>query len=277
MQQNIRKPGRESDLNPCLLPNASQLGIPSEFAQDPSQTAYPPLVEGDSQVTTFLDDIELYDHMGGSNVGSFVADTIRSLTTPIHSINPSYSSFHSRFLQPSQRITHSTPYPPELGPIRNVCAFGPLRCIEEERGQLMHSGVIQVTQYLHYCARLLTTFQAVSDVAITGMSRRRPLRNRLSAPYQNPSAGQISQVRPIGDQTTTAQEAVTYPTVDNDTKAHIILEAKHRFRYQFFAKSPFPTQEASNDYSRTSLRDAMNIILGGNLCSICCLEFSLIR
>ena len=158
IQQDIRKLGKGSDLNPCLHSNTSQLGIPSEFTQDPSQTAYPSLVDDNDQVTMIFDDVELYDHVGNSRVGSFVADTIRLSTTPIHSIDPSHPSFHSRSLQPPQRIICPTPYPPKLGPIRNVRAFGALRGIEEEHGHLMHSGVIQVSQFLRFHAKPLTAF-----------------------------------------------------------------------------------------------------------------------
>ena len=108
-------------------------------------------------------------------------------------------------------------------------------------------------------------------MAITGPSRQRPLRHRSSGPYQNHSRGQSSQVLPNKDQTATAQEAVVSPTVGDDTKEQIISEAKCLFRYQFFTKFPFPSQESVNDLSRTSLHDAMNMILGGNnSCSTYC-------
>ncbi|KIM64216.1 hypothetical protein SCLCIDRAFT_8539 [Scleroderma citrinum Foug A] len=135
MQQNIRKLGKGSNLNPCLHSSASQLSIPT----------YPSLVDGDDQAMTIFDDIQLYNHMGSSQVRSFVADTIRSSTTPIQSIDPLHPSFHLKSLQPPQRIIRLTPYPPKLRPIRNVHAFGALCGVEEEHGHL-----------------------AVSDVAITG-------------------------------------------------------------------------------------------------------------
>ena len=73
------------------------------------------------------------------------------------------------------------------------------------------------------------------------------------------------------DKTATAQNAVASPTVCDDTKEQIVSEAKHLFRYQFFTKFPFLSQESANDLSCTSLHDAMNMILGGNnLCSIYC-------
>ena len=192
MQQDIRKPGKGSDLNPCHLSNASQLGIPSEFTQDPYQNAYPALAEDiqyNDQYPAFLDDAEAYNHVGGSNVGSyaadtlrssttpthsidpshpsfhltsqpphvggnnarsFVADTIRSSITPTHSINPSYSSLHPSF-QPPQRYTRPTPYPAELGAIHNVRAFGPIHWTEGDRGRLVPLGdsVIQASLHLH--------------------------------------------------------------------------------------------------------------------------------
>ena len=192
MKQDISKLGRGSDLNPCHLSNASQLGIPSEFTQDPYQNAYPALAENiqyNDQYSTFLDDAEVYDHVGDSNVGSFAADTLCSSTAPTHSVNPlhpsfhltsqpphvggnnarsfvadtirssitptycidpSYSSFHPSF-QLSQRYTRPTPYPPELGAIRNVRAFGPIRWTEGDRGQLVPLGdsVIQASLHLH--------------------------------------------------------------------------------------------------------------------------------
>ena len=77
---------------------------------------------------------------------------------------------------------------------------------------------------------------------------------------------------PNEDQTATAQKAVAPPTVDDDIKEQIISEAKRLFRYQFFTKSPFLSQESANDLSHTSLHDAMNMILGGNLCSMYCLS-----
>ena len=150
--KSIRKPGKGSDLNPCLHSNASKLSIPSEFTQDPLQTTYPSLVDDDDQATTIFDDIELYDHMGSSQFGSFVANTIHLSTTPIQSIDPFHSGIHSRSLQPDQRIICQTPYPPELGPIRDVHAFGALHGVEEECGYLVRSGVIQVSQYLHFHA-----------------------------------------------------------------------------------------------------------------------------
>ena len=154
MQQNIRKPGKGSDLNPCLHSSASQLSIPSEFTQDPFQTAYPSLVDGDDQVMMIFDDIQLYNYMGSSQVGSFVADTIHSSTTPIQSIDPLHPSFHLKSLQLPQRIICLTPYPPKLRPIRNVHAFGALCGVEEEHGHLVCSGVIQVSQYLRFHAKL---------------------------------------------------------------------------------------------------------------------------
>jgi len=172
MKQDIRKPGRNSDLNLCLLPSASQLGIPSELTPDPHQTAYPTLVEDNDQYSALSDNIRAYNHMGGSNVGSFVADTVHSSTTSVHSIDPSHSSFYptsqpphvggsdvGSFIahticssatpmhsinpsfsslrptfQPPQWYIRPTPYPPEVGTIRNVCAFGPIRWTEEDHG-----------------------------------------------------------------------------------------------------------------------------------------------
>jgi len=87
-------------------------------------------------------------HVGGSDVGSFVADTIRSSATPMHSIDPSYSRLHPT-IHPPQQYIRPTPYPPELGVIRNVRAFGPMRWTEEDRGQLMRLGVIQASRRFH--------------------------------------------------------------------------------------------------------------------------------
>ena len=192
MKQDISKLGKGSDLNLCHLSNASQLGIPSEFMQDPYQNAYPALAENiqyNDQYSAFLDDAEAYDHVGGSNVGSFVADTLHSSTAPMHSIDPLhpsfhltsqpphvggnnarsfvadtirssitptysidplYSSFHPSF-QPPQQYTCPTPYPPELGAICNVRAFGPIRWTEGDHGRLVPLGdsVIQASLHLH--------------------------------------------------------------------------------------------------------------------------------
>ncbi|KAI5981112.1 hypothetical protein EDD15DRAFT_2204521 [Pisolithus albus] len=255
-RKNLQKPGRDSDLNPSLLPSASQLGIPSEFTPDPYEPTYPTLVEdvqNDTNYTTYFDDIDLYDRAGGS---SHIVDTVRSSALPTYSIDPSNATFQSAY-QPPQRITRPTPYPSDLGIIRNVRAFGPLRSMEEERGQLMRLGVIQ----------------AVSDVAITGPVRQRPIRNRPSAmqpraEHQNPSMGApISQAPPIlTSQAPPTQNdpilAVPASAVSADTKKQIIFEAKRYFRREIITRLPFPSQEASNDLSRTSVDTAIRTILG---------------
>ncbi|KAI6013806.1 hypothetical protein BKA83DRAFT_4130187 [Pisolithus microcarpus] len=66
--QDIQKPGKESDLNPCLLPSSSQPSIPSS-----------------------------------SNAGNFMVDTVCSSTTPMQSIDPLYHATHLT-IQPPQRV-----------------------------------------------------------------------------------------------------------------------------------------------------------------------------
>ncbi|KAI6109262.1 hypothetical protein EDD16DRAFT_1711449 [Pisolithus croceorrhizus] len=99
-RKNLQKPGRGSDLNPSLLPSASQLGIPSESTPDPYETTYPTLVTGaqnDTNYTTYFDDVDLYDRTGGS---SHIVDTIRSSAVPTYSIDPSNTSFQSAYQPP---------------------------------------------------------------------------------------------------------------------------------------------------------------------------------
>ena len=113
------------------------------------------------------------------------------------------------------------------------------------------------------------TFQAVSNVEITGPSRQRPPRPRSSAvqaAHQVPSAEPSSQVQPVQDQTATA--AVVSPLVDDETKERIISEAKTRFRRVFFANSPFLSQLRANNLCQDSVRDAMDTILRGKLRSM---------
>jgi len=113
------------------------------------------------------------------------------------------------------------------------------------------------------------TFQAVSDVEITGPSRQHPPRPRSSAvqaAHQVPSMEPSSQVQPVQDQT--AMAAVASPLVDDEMKEQIISKVKTCFRCVFFANSPFLPQLRANNLCQDSVCDAMDTILRGKLRSM---------
>ncbi|KIK11316.1 hypothetical protein PISMIDRAFT_25792 [Pisolithus microcarpus 441] len=208
-------------------------------------------------ISNYTGYLQLYNRAGSSSVGNFAVDTVCSSTAPMRSIDPSYRTFHST-IQPPQRLVWPTPYPSELGVVQNVRAFGPLRSAEEERGQMMQLGVIQ----------------AVNDVAITGPSRRRTPRGRSSmvrpqTETDSPSfyMGELNVQAPQIQSITT--QAPPTPTVSEDAKKRIIVEAKRAFRREILTSFPFPSQEALTTLSQTSMDAAIQKIIGVSSMEIC--------
>ena len=151
--QNIKKPGRGSNLNPCQQSDASQLRNPDEL---PHKSHYPALVDmmDMGQHTDLFDDqVGSYEYAGGSSLGTFVSGVSCLSSTQMNSMTPSanrnvFPSTH----QIQRSHNRPTPYPAELA-IRYVRAFQIRRSSEVDRGQFVPVGVIWVGRpygFLYY-------------------------------------------------------------------------------------------------------------------------------
>ena len=92
------KPGRQKDINPCHLPSASQLGIQSEFPQDPSPL-YPMLVYTDEHVgrQEILNNYGLDVHADESNQHPVAGGTGSFITVPHTTASDPASSYFTQW------------------------------------------------------------------------------------------------------------------------------------------------------------------------------------
>ncbi|KAI6152667.1 hypothetical protein BKA82DRAFT_4352080 [Pisolithus tinctorius] len=70
----MKKPAKGSGLNPCLQPDGSQLGIPNEFTQDPSQASQPILLA--------LHEEPLYETSTSNDVGGLLSSFDQAHSSP---------------------------------------------------------------------------------------------------------------------------------------------------------------------------------------------------
>ncbi|KAI6146866.1 hypothetical protein BKA82DRAFT_10421 [Pisolithus tinctorius] len=229
--KDILKPGRGSQLNPCLLPNATQLGIQSEFTQNPipMYTKHIQNYAGALHGTELcaraesINPTQPADPWCGPELHGY------AVSMPTQSMVPANYGVQPRF-QPPQSLTHPTPYPLEA--IRNVPAFTALHSVEVEHGQFM---------------------QGASDVEITGPPHERALQGTNLPPAELPTAEVVTQVG-----TTLPARSAINATV----RKQILADAKTHFRCEILTSSPFPSQGVSNDLARQSVDAAIHTHLG---------------
>jgi len=180
-----------------------------------------------------------------------------------YSIQPSTFQIQRSFSRP-------TPYPPELA-IRNVRAFQARHPSEVVRGQFVHAGVIRVCCYYSFIL-FLTTYQGVSDVAITGQRdlRRRAMPSSLplsiGAPIPNVASvtNQVAVTMPQGPPAV-SHMVVTPPTspLDKEQQRLIVSEAKSRLRHFVLCEIPFPSTSEMHTHATRVLETSIDAVLQG--------------
>jgi len=201
-----------------------------------------------------------YIHASGSN--QYIVAGSSGSFTPI-SQTPSVQALNYRVhraLEPNHTFTRPTPYPSEL--IRNVRAFRAPRTIEQERGEIMRTGVIQVGTIILQCGYALTVFQAVDDVTITAQSLHPPRRGRQPQHTLAATPGSHHQITvPDQQQPQIGAPVVTRSCVSDNAQKSIISKAKNDYYYKILCECPFPADSSAS--ALTSVNNAITNVLGG--------------